>query len=584
MTGPPRDRCSSHDLSRRRVLATAGVALSVSTSGCVRQARSAVNRDEIDQLSLTITTVPSDGDRESIQLARAIRAVLEDAGIAVSIEMRSEEEYLRSVLINHDFDLFVGPHPGGVDPGFLYEALYSQFAEQAGWQNPYGIVDLTLDEHLEAQREADDEERADTVAATLESLSALCPFVPICVPEEYRVVRTDRLEWTDDHLGTRLGYLGLEGDDDAEIRAAHTDPRLSENLNPLAVEYRDFSPILELVYDSLATLDGTDVEPWLATEWEFEDGSLVVDLREEVTFHDGKALTADDVAFTYRLLSDTTLGDAAFPAPSPVYAGQVAAIADIEAVDDHRLECSLEGGKPAAERALLVPILPEHVWRKRTEPATVPGVEIAEGTTEAVVTDNDSPVGSGPYRVAGRTAREHVTLERYDDHFTLTADALPGPTAQSIRFDIDPRSSSAIERVESGDADLTSRRVESYVIDELLESTGDDVAVRESPSWTFYQLGFNVRHAPCSNPQFRRVVAQLIDNAWLVEEVFDGYARPVAAPVTEEWTPEDLEWDDGHPVRPFLGTDGDLDVEAAKAAFEEAGFRYGDDGGLRVRR
>ncbi|WP_436347712.1 ABC transporter substrate-binding protein [Natronorubrum sp. FCH18a] len=584
-----RDRADT--LSRRAALAGT-VGLTMSTSGCLSQFRSIVNRDDIEQLSLTITTLPADGDRESIRLAREIAAVLETVGVDTSIEMRSNEEFLRAVLINHDFDVYVGQHPGGTDPDFLYEALHSLYADESGWQNPFGFTNLLVDELLEAQRDADGDERRDAVETVLEALAIEQPFVPVCTPTEHRLVRADRFEgWTDGHLATRQGYLGLEPQIDGSgdlLRAVHTDARPSQNLNPLTVEYRDRGTVTDLLYDSLATdtvtADGArSFEPWLAEEWEWEDEStLVVDLRPDCSFHDGESLTASDVEFTYRFLADTALGDGGSPAPSPRFRGRVAAIEDVEARDESTLEFAVDAGQAVGEQALTVPILPEHIWSDRATEASVRGVRVAQGTTEAVVSNNVPPVGSGPFRYADHTDREHVTFERFDDHFTLReAVDLPEPTVDELRVQIDPRSTSAIQLVEDDAADVTSSALESYVIDDIEES--EDVELLESPSWTFYHLGFNARKTPFGNPRFRQVVARLLDKAWLVEEVFDGYARPIATPVTDEWVPDGLEWDGEDPEMPFLGSDGDVDVEAARTAFEDAGFRYDSDGNLRVR-
>jgi len=57
--------------------------------------------------------------------------------------------------------------------------------------------------------------------------------------------------------------------------------------------------IFRQVYDSLVGLDvAMDSVPALATSWEYVgDNILRFSLREEVTFHDGSTMTADDVAF-----------------------------------------------------------------------------------------------------------------------------------------------------------------------------------------------------------------------------------------------------------------------------------------------
>ncbi|MFC4543798.1 ABC transporter substrate-binding protein [Halosolutus amylolyticus] len=570
-------------LSRRALLATTG-GVTVATSGCVRQVRSIVNRDDLDPLSLTITTLPADGDRESIRLARELAAVFEAVGIDVSIEMRSNEEFLRAVLLNHDFDVYVGNHPGGTDPDFLYEALHSVYADESGWQNPFGYTNLVVDDLLEAQRTVDPDERTDAVTDLLEAFVREQPFVPICVPEEHRLVRTDRFDgWGEGHPATGRGYLGLDPAADVDrLRAVHTDARPSENANPLMAEYRERGTFVDLLYDSLAAEVDADLVPWLADAWEWDDETLAVTLRDDCRFHDGESLTADDVAFTYRFLDDTSLGASELSSPSPRYRGLVSAIDDVEAVDRTRLEFTVGTNQPVAERALTVPILPKHVWKPRSDAANVPGVRVAQGTTEAVVTDNWPPIGSGPFQFDTRAERDYVTLARFDDHFTRRAGVdLPAPTVETMRIQIDPRSTSAIELVQTDAADVTSDTIETYVLDAVEESP--ETRLLESPSWTVYHLGFNARKAPFSNPRFRRVVASLIDKAWLVDEVFDGYATPTATPVTDEWTPDSLAWNGSDPETPFLGSDGEVDVATARSAFEEAGFRYGEEGRLRVR-
>ncbi|WP_137289717.1 ABC transporter substrate-binding protein [Natronorubrum halophilum] len=585
--GDSADSDATGGISRRAALAGA-VGLTASTSGCVRQLRSIVNRDDIEQLSLTITTLPADGDRESIRLAREIAAVLEAVGVDTSIEMRSNEEFLRAILINHDFDVYVGQHPGGTDPDFLYEALHSLYADESGWQNPFGFTNLLVDDLLETQRETDDESRRDAVATMLEAVAIEQPFVPICSPIEHRLARADRFDnWSEGDLTTRHGYLGLEPQTEKSsdlLRAVNLDSRPSQNLNPLNAEYRDRGTFVDLLYDSLATIDGDrSLEPWLAEEWEWTDEStLAVDLRADCAFHDGEPLTADDVAFTYRFIADTMRGDGPSPAPAPRYRGRVDAIDEITVRDEYRLEFALETARTVGEHALTVPVLPEHIWADRAGTAAVPGVRVAQGTTDAVVTDNIPPVGSGPFQYGSHTEREHVTFERFDDHFTRRGDVdLPEATVEELRVQIDPRSTSAIQLIEDGSADVTSSRLENYVIDDIEET--DDVQLLESPSWTFYHLGFNARKAPFGNPRLRQVIARLIDKAWLVEDVFYGRATPIATPVTGEWVPESLEWDGEDPEMPFLGSDGEVDVDAARTAFEEAGFRYDGDGNLRVR-
>lgn len=566
--------------------ATAG--LTVSASGCLRL-RDIVTPDNIDQLSVSITTIPADANRQNIQIARRLEKNFEAVGVDVSLDIRSKIDFRRTVLYDHEFDICIGRHPGGTDPDFLYEALYSRYADESGWQNPFGFTNLDLDELLEEQRIAEGKERREAVTAVLEEIATQQPFVPICLPEEHRVVRTDRFDgWNEGHPATRHGYLGLEPSAGVDtLRVGHTDARPTENLNPIAPDYRHNGMVTDLLYDSIATQNGAgDLQPWLAESYDWDDGAFDIRLREGCEFHDGEPVTAKDVVFTYRFLQDTSLGSHDTPSPTPRYRGHVDAV-DVDSIsigtDTHRIELPIETTRAVAERALLVPILPAHIWREyATETAGPGGPSVAQGTTEGIVTNNIPPIGSGPFQFESRTEGDQLLLERFESHFTRRSGVgLPSLTVGECPIVIHPSSTTVAEVVQDDGADITSLPLDAHAIDGVDES--GDVELLESPSWSFYFLGFNARKAPFSNPLFRQIVAQLVDKETLCNEVFHGHARPMVTPVTDEWVPESLEWDGRDPKMPFLGTDGEVDVEAAKIAFEEAGFRYDDQGRLRTR-
>ncbi|MDS0474018.1 ABC transporter substrate-binding protein [Natrinema sp. 1APR25-10V2] len=589
---PPTD-----GVSRRSFLAAGAVGTTVATSGCINSVQSVVDQSGHNQLSLSITTVPADGDRQNVRIARRLEKRLKQVGIDVSLDMRSRSELLETVLINQDFDLYVGLHPADYDPDFLYEALHSTYANEAGWQNPFGFTNMAFDTRLEAQRRTDGAERIAYVESVLQGLAQAKPFEPICLPDEIRVADADRFDgWTDGDLATRHGYLGLEPADGVDrLHALLTSGRTTMNLNPLSATFRKQGTTIDLLYDSLGSeRDGT-VEPWLAESWEWteepektsdRDGkttrTATVTLRDGCQFHDGTPVTADDVAFTYRFLTDTSLGRANVRSPAPRYQGHVSVIDEIsvDETDDRRLTITVTSSREVGERAFTVPVLPEHVWRKRVNQHAAAGdFTASQGRWSVVTAKNVPPVGSGPYRFETRTEDESLVLRRFGDHFTLRDDvSLPGPTVDELRFTVDPGSVSSIGRVADGNADLTASMLSAHSFGAIPDSSA--IERLESPSRMFYHIGFNVRNAPFSNSHFRRAITQLLDKKAIVEDVFFGNATPTATPVTGEWVPSSLEWDGEDPVTPFVGSNGELNVEAAKSAFETAGFRYDDNGRL----
>jgi peptide/nickel transport system substrate-binding protein len=580
----------TRDVSRRRLLAGGGAAVAAAaTAGCTGRVRSILSRDGSKQVSLSIALMPADVDRASVRIAHHLRSNLDAVGVDTTLEFYSFEAFRREFLVNQSFDIAVGPHRSGRDPDVLYGMFHSSFGPESGWQNPYGFTDLELDDLLEQQREETGPARSRTVEEILELTAREQPVAPLCVPTGYRFARPERVtnarDWQFDRASDVFALAsdeasGASGPGDGQVLdlvIRRTAP--TENLNPLAVEHRKTGAITGLVYDSLVVTGGGDHTPWLASSVEWRDGRAECTLRE-ATWHDGEPVTASDVAFTYNLLADTSLGDLASPAPAPRFRGRSTLVSAVEVHDDRTVTLSLAGDSAVAPRALTVPILPEHVWRDRTSIARTASVVGDDRTTRAVVTDNIPPVGSGPYELVDHSERDELVFDRRPAHFAATASDLAAfrPPASRLSLRVAPSDAAAREWIRDGEADLTLSPV-------WHEATGDidDSMVVSSPTAAFYHLAYNTRESPLSNVGFRRLVSRLVDRAWVVESVFGGTARPITTPTTDEsWVPSSLAWDDraGDPEVPFIGDDGTLDADTARDRLVELGYRYNEDGDL----
>ena len=64
------------------------------------------------------------------------------------------------------------------------------------------------------------------------------------------------------------------------------------------------------IFDNVVTRDNDgEIVPQIATEWEYvADNELVLTIRDDVTFHDGEALTAEDVAYSVNRIIDPEFG------------------------------------------------------------------------------------------------------------------------------------------------------------------------------------------------------------------------------------------------------------------------------------
>ena len=140
--------------------------------------------------------------------------------------------------------------------------------------------------------------------------------------------------------------------DTITLRIAWTnDP---DNLNPFIGAETSSYEIWLLNYDFLVGYS-LDLEPTpdLATSWEVSaDGKVwTFHLREGVTWQDGVAFTAKDVAFTYNYIIDNQMG---------AYSSLTTFIDKVVAVDDVTVE--IRCSKPKANiLRTWIPILPEHI-------------------------------------------------------------------------------------------------------------------------------------------------------------------------------------------------------------------------------
>ena len=633
-------------ISRRAALA--GFGLAAASAGCLGRTENIAGRDPHSQLTLEINATPADGDPNGIRIARQLEEHLTAVGVDVRLNTVGQTDLWRKVLVNQNFDLYVGQfvETAPFDPDALYGLTHSQFVAESGWQNPFGLTEMAVDDLLERQRRATEGDRSDAVEALQETVCDLQPFSVVAFPDALTAVQNGRFEgWTQDRQPVSVtGLLGLDavpdadasggdGSDDgdataddgnatdgnttdasataggadgeggAALRLVTTDGRITENWNPIAAEYRKYGTFTGLLYDPLVRTDGESTVPWLAAGWERPGANTVDVALRDARWHDGEPVTASDVAFTYRFLRDTSLGSVETPVPTPRFRGRSSLVEDERVLDDATVRLTVPDiNDTVVARALQVPILPEHVWSERTDAAAIAGFEFDFETTEAVVSNNAEPVGSGPLRFVEATAGESVVFERNPDHFLVrsapdpdsetdgeTTDPRAGippryhgkPAFDRLRIEVSPSDISAVEAIAGGLADATVSNLGPESVPRIGRS--DDTRLVSGRSAAFYHVGYNVRRSPLSNPRFRAVVARLIDKSAIVENTFDGYAQAAASPLaaSPSMVPASLAWTDGtDPVHPFFDDEGSLDVEAARAALRDIGYRFDDRGRL----
>lgn len=577
---------SAEPVARRRVLRALGGTLAVGTAaGCVESVFGPTD-DGPEQLSVTIKSLPSDEDPPAADIARRLTEHLSDIGANALLQVKTETELVNDLFYEHDFDIFVARFPNAADPDGLFPLLHSSFADEIGWQNPFGLEDEGFDTLLEIHRQEPDDRhdgRLDTIQTELVDIH---PFSVVAIPEEITAIG--------EHLAQSMRPLGLIDpldvlrlEDESDVthdayRIGLLTTRITVDHNPLSPQFPAQRLVLGLVYDPLLKRLGDRHQPWLGTNWQwdsFDERRLAVTLRANSVWHDDTPVTADDVVFTYQFLRDLTLGEADDPIPAPRFRGRTSPIESIESIDEEQVLITFgEVNRRVARRCLTVPILPQHVWEDHA------GAD-DDGTPVAMDAAIESPVGSGPFAFDAVDPNERIVLARNDRHFLFREDAVPNgaqflgrPPISSLEFIIPthpPTVGSALSMVADEALDVV-KSIPHHEVAAVNREPAVTQSVRLSDQC--YIVGFNDRRAPTDSRAFRRFVGRLIDRTFLTAAVFRGHARPADSLFEgTDHVAEDLAWDGESILGPFPGSSGILDTNRARELALEAGFTIDED-------
>jgi len=287
-----------------------------------------------------------------------------------------------------------------------------------------------------------------------------------------------------------------------------------DSFNPFVIRGVAAAGVSTYVYDTL--MESSADEPFseyglIAESVEFpEDRRYVIfNLREQARFQDGTPITANDVEFSYRIL--TTEGH-------PFYRNYYADVRNVTVEGSHRIRFDF-GETDNRELPLILgqmPILPAHYWEKR----------------EFGRSGLDVPVGSGPYRIAAYDAGRSVAYELVEDYWAKDLPVRKGRfNFQRIQYEYYNDDTVALEAFKAGNFDF---RQETSAKNWATAYTGrrfeDGRIAREAISHQrpsgMQGFVFNTRKAVFSDPKVRQALAYGFDFQWANRNLFfDQYTR-----------------------------------------------------------
>jgi len=280
-----------------------------------------------------------------------------------------------------------------------------------------------------------------------------------------------------------------------------------QRLNPLFDSANDVDHDVDrLIFSGLIQFDSRGIaQPDLADSWTISQVGLIYNfvLKKNLTWHDGKPLTADDIIFTTQLLSK---GGAAISADLSKFWTQIKVVK----LDDTHLQFVLPEAYSPFLDYLAFGVLPKHI--------------LGDMTYDQIVASsfNLQPVGSGPYQFESisvdNSAVSGITLQIFDNY------AGNKPYLEKIVFRYYPDSQSAYQAYQNGYVQGISN-VTNDVLPKVLVDSNLNLFSSRLPKISMVLFNLNDTSVQFfQNQDVRTALYLAINRQMIINSVYDGQA------------------------------------------------------------
>lgn len=297
-----------------------------------------------------------------------------------------------------------------------------------------------------------------------------------------------------------------------------------------------------IIYAGLMRYDHGKLVPNLAKSYSVSDDGLTysIILRDDIRFHDGNPVTADDVEFTIQKIQNPII-----QSPRRVDWKDVS----VKKISATEIEFELKQPYAPFLNNLTVGILPKHIW-KNVDPNQFIFSQF-----------NIEPIGAGPYQLDTidrdgggiPVAYNLVPFDRYVGGNAYIANLI-------IRFYQDEKS--ALDAVKTGAADSLAS-ASSQETGKIATTTPAGLRILSTPLPRIFAVFLNQNTPLFANKEVRQALAMSVDKDRLVNDVLDGYGVRIDSPL-----PHDTAETSATPA----------DKEGARRLLEKAGWVMGTDG------
>jgi len=277
-------------------------------------------------------------------------------------------------------------------------------------------------------------------------------------------------------------------------------------VNPILALSDADKNLITLVYSGLMrkSSDGTLI-PDLAEGYEMsKDGlTFTFTLKDKIYFHDGEAVTADDIIFTINEARDPII-------KSPLKASWDGI--NVQKIDEKTIKFSLKQPYSSFLENTTVGIIPKHIW---------------DGSPIELNDANINPIGSGPYSVSKVSKQSSGIIDSYE-LTSFKKFILGKPYIKKITLHFYPNENDMISALENGEVSQISSITPQNA--EILKKKNYRTESTILPR--VFGLFFNQNEAKIfTNKNVVKAINLAINKDNIVNEVLNGYGVIINDPI-----------------------------------------------------
>ncbi len=304
---------------------------------------------------------------------------------------------------------------------------------------------------------------------------------------------------------------------------------LEDSLDPHEAVAAGTKEILFNIYEGLLKPDESgNLVPAVASDYTVSEDGMTYSftLRDNVKFHNGQPVTAEDVKYSIEKSAGMTGGQSLISAFSNI---EKVEIKDDKTVDIVLAEPDIDF--PAYVANLNASIIPAD----NKEPKT-------------------KPIGTGPYMYVSRSPQENIILKKFDEYWG------EGANIANITLKIIPNADSIVMNLNGGSVDMFARLTATQT-----QQLSKNFNVLEGEMNLVQAVYLNHAVKPFDNVDVCRALSYAVDVDNILELTSDGKGFPVGSSMFPSFAKYYVDLTDTYPT----------DIEKAKELLASAGYPDG---------